>query len=413
MDKGNEKRLGVKIICVILAFGLWLYITNVDNPTRTTNLKGVEVKLINEDTLAKSNMAISPGQKITVDLNLEGAANEIYSINKEDFVIKADLSTYALKKGDNNIPVQIENYPTGINIKNNATLSVKVTIEDLVEKEINVYSNVKTSFKNGFSKSSTIVKPDIIKVSGPASAVNKVKSGSLVGEALDIEGNYEGNFSIVPIDNSGNQVMDVNLSQSEGALSLKVGAKKETSTGSQKDVDIGSSYSGSLKDGLKLESLDLSSNKITITGDSNAIAKIDKIETQPIDLSQITSTQDINLNFIVPEGISIASDRKYVSANIKIKQAVTITKTIDGIVVKLTDKKDGKFTYEASTVSVTVSGAEEALSGLTLADFNASASVAELNVAGDGAVKLDVNLVKPNANIKISNKPETVKITVK
>lgn len=413
MDKGNEKRLGVKIICVILAFGLWLYITNVDNPTRTTNLKGVEVKLINEDTLAKSNMAISPGQKITVDLNLEGAANEIYSINKEDFVIKADLSTYALKKGDNNIPVQIENYPTGINIKNNATLSVKVTIEDLVEKEVNVYSNVKTSFRNGLSKSSTIVNPDIIKVSGPASAVNKVKSGSLVGEALDIDANYEGNFSIVPIDNSGNQVMDVNLSQSEGALSLKVGAKKETSTGSQKDVPIGSSYSGSLKDGLKLESLDLSSNKITITGDSNAIAKIDKIETQPIDLSQITSTQDINLNFIVPEGISIASDRKYVSANIKIKQAVTITKIIDGIVVNLTDKKDGKFTYEASTVSVTVSGTEEALSGLTLADFNASASVAELNVAGEGEVKLDVSLVKPNANIKISNKPEKVKVTVK
>ena len=183
MDKGNEKRLGVKIICVILAFGLWLYITNVDNPTRTTNLKDVEVQLINEDTLAKSNMAISPGQKITVDLNLEGTANEIYSINKEDFVIKADLSTYALKKGENNIPVQIENYPTGINIKNNAALSVKVTIEELVEKEVNVYSKVKTTFKSGFSKSSTIVKPNIIKVSGPASAVNKVTSGSLVGEA--------------------------------------------------------------------------------------------------------------------------------------------------------------------------------------------------------------------------------------
>ena len=405
MDKGNEKRLGVKIICVILAFGLWLYITNVDNPVRTTDLKGVEVQLINEDALAKSNMALSPGQKITVDLNLEGPSNEIYSIKKEDFVIKMDLSTYALKKGDNNIPVQIENYPTGINIKNNAALSVKVTIEELVEKEVNVYSKVKTSFKNGVSKSSTIVKPNTIKVSGPASAVNKVTSGSLVGEALDIQGNYEGNFSISPIDASGNEVKDVNLSQSEGTLSLKVG--------SQKDVPIGSSYSGSLKDGLKVETLNLSSDKVTIIGDPNAIAKIDKIETQPIDLSQITSTQDMNLNFIVPEGISIASDRKYVSATIKIKQAVTITKTIDGIVVNLTDKKDGKFTYEAPTVSVTVSGTEEALSGLTLADFNASASVAELNVAGDGAVKLDVNLVKPNANIKISNKPETVKITVK
>ena len=206
--------------------------------------------------------------------------------------------------------------------------------------------------------------------------------------------------------------MDVNLSQSEGTLSIKVEVKR-SSTGSQKDVAIGSSYSGSLKDGLKVEALDLSSNKITIIGDSNDIAKIDKIETQPIDLSQITSTQDINLNFIVPEGISIASDSKYVIATIKIKEAVTITKTIDGIVVNLTDKKDGKFTYEASTISVTVSGTEEALSGLTLADFNASASVAELNAAGEGEVKLDVSLVKSNANIKISNKPEKVKVTVK
>lgn len=413
MDKGNKERLGVKIICVILAFGLWLYITNVDNPTRTTNLKDVEVQLINEDTLAKSNMVISPGQKITVDLNLEGAANEIYSINKEDFVIKVDLSTYALKKGVNNIPVQIENYPTGINIKNNASLSVKVIIEELVEKEVNVYSNVKTSFKNGFSKSSNIVNPNSIKISGPASAVNKVTSGSLVGEVLDIEENYEGDFSIVPIDDSGTEVMDVNLSQSEGALSIKVTGQKVVAKISQKEVSIGSSYSGSLKDGLKVEALDLSSNKITIIGDADVISKIDKIETQPIDLAQIASTQDINLNFIVPEGISIASNGKYVVATIKIKEAGTITKTIDGIVVNITNKKEGKFIYGASTISVTVSGTEEALSGLTLEDFNASASVAEIIAAGDTEVKLDVSLVKSNANVKILTKPEKVKVTVK
>ncbi|PRR83593.1 CdaR family protein [Clostridium vincentii] len=403
MDKGNEKRLGIKIICGILAFVLWLYITNVDNPTRSTTLKSVQVELTNEDTLAKSNMSISPGQKITVDLDLEGTANEIYSINKEEFVIKADLSAYALKIGDNNIPVQIEDYPTGINIKNNAALSVKITIEELIEKEINVYSNVKTSFKSGVIKSSAVVKPNSIEVSGPASAVNKVTSASLVGEALDIDENYEENFNIIPIDDSGNEVTGVNLSQTEGTLLLKVG--------SQKDVSIGSSYSGSLKAGLKVESLDLSSNKITIIGDPDVIGEIDKIETQPIDLSQITSTQDINLNFIIPEGTSIASNRKYVTANIKIKEEETITKIIDGIVVNLADKKE-KFTYEVPTVSVTIRGTAEALSGLTLTDFKASASIAELAVVGESEVKLDVSLVESNANIKISSKPEKVKVKI-
>lgn len=405
MDKGNEKRLGIKIICVILAFGLWLYITNVDNPTRTSDLKGVEVQLINEEALEKSNLAIYPGQKFTVDLELEGPSNEIYSINKEDFIVKVDLSTYALKKGENNIPVQIENYPTGINIKNNVALSVKVVIEELAEKEVNINSKVKITFKSGFNQRSTIVKPTTIKVSGPASAVNKVTSASLVGEALDIEGDYNGDFSIMPMDDSGNEVTDVKLSQSQGTLSLKVGSKKE--------VTVGSSYKGVLKDGLKIDRLDLASDKITIIGDANDIEKIDKIETEPIDLSQITSSQDLKLNFIVPDGISIANDNKYVTATIKIKESVITTKTIDGIVVNLIDKKDGQFTYGVSNISITLSGTVESLSALSLADISASASVKDLIVAGDAEVNLEVSLVNSNSSVKISSKPEKVKITVK
>jgi YbbR domain-containing protein len=413
MDKGNEKRLGIKIICVILAFGLWLYITNVDNPMRTSNLKGVNVQLINEDSLAKSNLAIAPGQTYTVDLKLEGVYNEIYAVEKEDFSINVDLSTYALKIGENNIPVQIENYPAGINIKNNEALSVKVIIEELVEKEVNVYSNVKTTFKSGFNQHSTTVQPSVIKISGPASAVNKVVSASLVGEASNLDGDYSGEFSIIPIDENGDEVQNIKISQSQGELYLKAGIQKE--------VDIGISYSGSLKDGLKIEMVDLSSNKITIVGEIEDIGKISKIETQPIDLSLITSTQDIQLNFIVPEGISIANSSKYIMANIKVKEEVitpkTIegitTKTIDGIKVNLNGKKDGQFTYEVSNISVTVSGTADALSALTLADFTASASVAELIAPGDSEVTLNVSLVKSNDNVKISSKPEKVKITVK
>ena len=147
MDNGNEKKIVVRLVCLLLSFGLWLYVTNVENSVRKSEIRDVEVELVNTDSLKESKLALSPNQKFTVDVKIEGPANYIYRVNKEEFKLKADIGLYALKKGENNVPVQIVNYPQGILIKNNNTLAVKVNIDDLVEKEVDVKSNIKVKYK--------------------------------------------------------------------------------------------------------------------------------------------------------------------------------------------------------------------------------------------------------------------------
>lgn len=83
MGKGNKnKSLVAKLICLLLSFGLWLYISNVENPVRTYELKGVPVELINKESISKSNLAIVGEESFTVDLTLEGATSEITKAKK-------------------------------------------------------------------------------------------------------------------------------------------------------------------------------------------------------------------------------------------------------------------------------------------------------------------------------------------
>lgn len=51
MVKIKDLMLIVKFICLLLLFGLWLYILNVENLVRIYEIKNIFVELINEDYL--------------------------------------------------------------------------------------------------------------------------------------------------------------------------------------------------------------------------------------------------------------------------------------------------------------------------------------------------------------------------
>jgi len=47
MRKRLTNNLGLKILSVMVAFVIWLVILNVDDPTITTRITGIDVKTIN------------------------------------------------------------------------------------------------------------------------------------------------------------------------------------------------------------------------------------------------------------------------------------------------------------------------------------------------------------------------------
>ena len=86
MDKGNEKRGVVQLVCVLLAFCRWLYVTSIENPNKSSEIKDIPVDIINSEVLRESNLALSPNQNFTVNLRVEGPANAVYSAKVADFI---------------------------------------------------------------------------------------------------------------------------------------------------------------------------------------------------------------------------------------------------------------------------------------------------------------------------------------
>lgn len=412
MDNGNEKRIVVKLVCVILSFILWLYVSNVENPTRTSDIKAVEVTLENTDVLKDSNLCLKPDQKFLVDLKIEGPANDIYVAKKSDFTIKADLSNYSLKKGENNIPVQIVNSPGNLEIKNSGVLTVKVDLEEIIEKDVKISSKVNTTYKHGLTENYINISPKSVKVSGAESAVNSVDSVIIKGELLNIKEDTQESFDLIAVDAEGNEVKGVTLSESKAKLSIGV-------VGNVKEVSLKVNYEGNLPEGLTLEGVTLSKDTISITGDINKLEEVDSISTETINLSTITESKDMSLGIILPEGIYLSNKNEKITASIKVKKVEakvenkTTSKKIEGIVVTLNNKQNEKLTYEAESIFVELEGAKEELDLVTSANIVATASVQDITVAGEYEVLVDVKLENTASTIKIKSKTEKIKITVK
>ena len=235
----------------------------------------------------------------------------------------------------------------------------------------------------------------------------------LVGNASDIDENFQKDFNLIAVDSNGDEVKGIELSEQKGFLSIGVGTRKE--------VSIVANSKGTLADGLNLEGIALETQKVTIMGSNELINKIAYISTEDVDLSNITDTKSLDLNLIIPNGVVVINDIKSVKATVNIKKIEsntdeskdeTITKVIDNVKVTLKDKNDKKFNYDVSNISVTVSGSKDDLSKITSDAISATASVADVTEIGEKEVVVNVNLLNESANVKIISKPDKVKIKV-
>lgn len=402
MDKGPEKII-VKLACVVLAFSLWLYVSNVENPTRDYQIQNVPVEIENIDSLKESKLVVSSDQDFKVDLRVEGPTSQIYSLDKDDFKLKIDLSEYVLKKGENNIPIEVENYPEGINIKNTNNLTVKVKVEELAQKEVNVISNVVTTFKAGCSQKSLSVNPETVVVLGPSSLVDKVENAALIGDFNDIYEDIEESFQMSAVDKYGKVITGVQLSKSEGILQVKVAKGKE--------VSIIPSYTGSLRDGLVMESAELSLSKVTISGEIDKIDGIEVLSTEDINLSNINSSQDIETKIKIPDGVTIISGNDNLTVKIKIKNTQTITKDFYNLKINYSGFEETKFKYEMpSTLNLTLSAAAEELQNINLDNIKIDASVIGL-AEGEHSVIWTAKLLN-ESNVKIVSNTGTITVKI-
>lgn len=408
-NKNKNKTLIPKIISLLLSLGLWMYISNVENPVRSYEVKNIPVELVNLDSISNSNFAISDNQKFTVDLKLEGPSTDVVKAKPEDFKIIADMSTYALKVGENTIPVQIVSYPENISIKNNGFLGIKVNLEELVTKDFTIQSKVKLTYKDNIYEINKKISPNKVTVRGASSTIEKINSAVITGEEKAISDNFEKNYDIKLIDSNGDEVTGVSPNINSAKLSVEV------SNG--KSVPINLKTTGTPKEGLELKGYELSSNYVNIVGSSDTLSNIQSIDTEVVDISKLDASSELDVKLIIPDGIIATDGKSYIKVKVTLELVEqesidsNISKTLQ-VPVKYNNLKDDLILESSSDkVNVTISGLQSELDKIDESSLNAILDLSNITDEGSYSYKPELSFISPTT-ATISN-VENVDIVVK
>lgn len=400
IKKKKSKNIIIKIVSLLCSFGLWLYIYNVDNPTIDNKITGVTVKINNLETLENSKLALVPEQEFKITITIEGSATEVYLAKADSFKLAVDLSSYALRKGENYIPVEVVDAPKNINIKNPDALRVKVMLDEQIQKSLAITEDIKKSSSNGLVLGKTVLDPINAIVSGPSQYINRVKSVVARAEVKATDKDISMKVPLIALDEAGREVKDIKITPSTVDVAIQVRRAKT--------VGINVVTKGNINKNLLLKSLEAIPTKIEITGDEIELNKVSSIDTEPIDLSLISSSKDIAVKLVVPKNITLLNNNNGM-INVKVniesinQKEFTVPVSIKGL------GNDLKATLSNEKVTIVLQGDKDLIDNMKIEEVQCELDLTNQAV-GEYTLSPKVS-VKSGASI-ISVNPEKVKVVI-
>ena len=200
----------LKIISLLIAIFLWVYVMGEVDPTATQTIRDIPVSLLNEDWLEDNELAIKGSRDFTVDIIVEGSRAELNRMDRSEITAEADLFGYA--KGRNRVPVQVE-VPSDLTLREITTPNINVTLEDLISKEEKITVTFSGETASGSEPGGIVSSPAEIEVRGGRSAVSSVEAVEARIRAAELSDELQ-TFTVTPIavDKDGAQVSNVILS---------------------------------------------------------------------------------------------------------------------------------------------------------------------------------------------------------
>ncbi|KEI04982.1 hypothetical protein IRP63_12305 [Clostridium botulinum] len=401
MDKqSQQKTLIIKICCVIAAFILWLYTSNDGNTIKTNKISNIPVEIVNSDYLKQSGFVLSPNQDFTTTLNITGKPADVYAVKPENFKLQVDLSVYALKKGDNKVPITIVNKPnSNVSIMNYNSMWVNIKVDNYKEKTVPIEVRVNGGIREGSNKK-PILKIDKAVISGAEEYVNSVvKAVAFLGEN-SVDNDIDRLVSLKAIDKDNKEVNEVSINPKKVRVSIPVNKVKQ--------VGINIKTIGVLPKDYALQGLRVLSGKITITGNSKVLSQIQKIDTEPVNLNNLRiDSSTIKVKLIIPDGIKIDSNIDTVDVEVKLdrlgQQNIIGNLEIKNLSSGLTAKLD------RTTISLVISGGKNTINELSSKGIKCYVN---LNGLGKGEHKVPVTIDIPKGVNIVSQSYKVVKVII-
>ena len=311
--------IGLKIIAAFMAFGLWLFVVNIDDPSQSQNFT-TRVQVLNEEVLTSQGKYYNIDGDNTVTFRVTAKRSVIERLSNSDFTATADMN---MLENDNRIPIEIvaNRYAGSLTISSKAKYLPVEIGEEMAMKYVITGVGIGEPAA-GYIIDNISVTPNVINVDGPSEIVSTIDR---VVATCDIDGmSTDITENVVPIfyDENGNTIDTTKLKMNVSTVEITA---RLTNV---KTVPLEVSVGGELPEGMLVDSIETAPTEIRIKGASSILNTVSKITIPPeaIDISEADRRLEtaVDITSYLPDGVGLAD-----SSQAQVAVAVNLSESVE------------------------------------------------------------------------------------
>ena len=282
------------LLSLALAILIWFNAQESDDPLRSEFLT-IPITVIGQPD--NSLLLDPPADRRDVQIVFEGPTSVVIQLTADDFSASIDLSEVPFGQ-EITIPIAVQPKDPNITLRSQQ-LETTVLVEQLVSRDIPIILDVRSEVARGYSQGIPLVDPEVITVSGPASSVAELDSARVTVFLDNAREDIFDSRQPVFYDQQGRvaSVRDLDLSTGQVDITIPV---VESAGYAEKFIDV--DIIGEPAPGYRVLSIKASPISVLIQGRPTLLSQIDRVQTEPIDITGLTEPYLQQVTLALPDG---------------------------------------------------------------------------------------------------------------
>ena len=289
-----HKNTKIKIISLLSAIVIWMYVMAVVDPEDTKLYENIPITITNLNEIKDLGLVVDPDDNLVTSVYIKGKLSDLQKISANNIDVYGTVSNPI--EGQNQLYLRASvNDKVTTEFKSD---TIVINLEKSIEEEKNITVNITGVYKDNVDKVD-LDKTKVV-VSGPRSSVDSVKYVQATfdanKESVDTKSTE---LELKALDSEMNEVDHVTLEFN------KVTAK--VSYFQQKQVKINPIFSSNESNLVQDQDFTIIPSEINIKGKSDVINNIDSINTKIINVDELGTNNKI-VDLDIPDGINADKD---------------------------------------------------------------------------------------------------------
>ena len=298
---------GLKIVSLFFAACLWFFVTYYQDPETVLTVSNVPVKLLHTDMLeseGKVYIVLDDSDVIPV-VTVNAPRSVVDALEADNIVATADVEDIT---ADNTVPIVLttNKYSDSITSIVGSSRSVLLSIENEEQASFTIEASVTGNVADGYQIGNITMEQNQVRVKGPASEVERVKSAGVTVDVSGVENSISTNAEIHLYDEDGVDIdIDKNLTLNIDKVMVNVEVL------AQKEIPIKIAISGTPVEGYRLTGeTTVEPGRVTVAGRRAALENLTEISIPSAELNVTGRTKSLTKTFNIanylPDGVQLA-----------------------------------------------------------------------------------------------------------